>query len=297
MEEFDLLQEKISLRGYKWIVKDSDYIVIIIHGLAEHAKRYGRFARALNDANISAISMDLRGHGESIDDGLGYFVKKDGVKTVLNDISSLYHYTSKTYKDKKIILFGHSMGSIFARCIMQTTNDKYEKYILSGVTINKPVLRDIAPYLSGFMTIFGEKKGSKFLDSLSFGSYNKAIESPRTSFDWLSRDEAEVDKYIEDKKCGFAATARMFKEVSKAILFSLKDENINNMDKDIPIFIISGALDPAGSNGYDAKYIYDSYKNAGLNVEYKIYDDARHELLNETNRDEVTKDIIDFINA
>ena len=292
MKTFKLENQGTTLTCYEWSVENPAKQMIIVHGLAEHAVRYNDLAQYLNSKRISVFSMDLRGHGQSIEDGLGTFYKKNGWQLVVDDISKLYEHVKSQKPELDIILFGHSMGSIFARAVLQKTNDVYKKCILSGVTISKPGLRDVAPVIS---SLFPSQKPAKMLDDMTFGDYNKPFAPNRTKFDWLSRDEAQVDKYIEDDKCGFVATGSMFKDVSNVLLYTLKDKNIKAMPEKTPIFIISGEQDPCGSFGYDAKFLKESYENVGLKAEYKIYKDARHELVNETNHKEVYEDISSFV--
>lgn len=292
MKDFILENHGTKLTCYEWRVANPKKVVMIIHGLAEHAVRYDDFAKQLNNKNLSVYSIDLRGHGRSTEDGIGVFHKSSGWEIVVDDISKLYSYVVKQNPDTPIVLFGHSMGSIFSRAVLQKTDDKYEKCVLSGVTISKPGLRDIAPFMA---SLFPKHKPAKLLDNLTFGDFNKAFVPNRTKFDWLSRDEAQVDKYVEDEKCGFVASGSMFKAVASALLFTLKENNIKSMPKETPIFIISGDRDPAGSFGYDAKYLSDTYKKAGLLVRYKLYNDARHEILNEVNKHEIYDDIKEFV--
>jgi len=292
MKDFILENQGTKLTCYEWSVANPEKVVMIIHGLAEHAVRYDDFAKHLNSKNLGVYSMDLRGHGRSIDDGLGVFRKKNGWEMVVDDISKLYAHIKKKNPDKPIVLFGHSMGSIFSRAILQKTSDEYEKCVLSGVTVSKPGLRDVAPFMA---SLFPSQKPAKLLDNMTFGDFNKAFTPNRTKFDWLSRDEAQVDKYVQDEKCGFVASGSMFKDVAGVLLYTLKDSNIKAMPKETPIFIISGDKDPAGNFGYDAKFLADSYTDAGLVVRYKLYEDARHEILNETNNQEVYNDVSDFV--
>ncbi len=292
MKEFKLQNQGTTLACYEWSVDNPKKQLIIIHGLAEHAVRYDNFAKYLNKEGINVYSMDLRGHGQSIEDGLGIFHKKNGWHVVIDDIAKLNEYVKSQHPQLEIILFGHSMGSIFARAFLQMSEKIHEKCILSGVTVSKPGLRDIAPFMA---SLFPGDKPAKLLNDLTFGDFNKAFIPSRTDFDWLSRDEVQVDKYVNDEKCGYIPTGSMFKDVASVLLYTLKDKNINEMPKETPIFIISGEKDPAGSFGCDAKYLTESYTNAGLTVNYKIYEDARHELINEINNKDVYKDILDFI--
>ena len=286
----------VDLGGYEWPQKSPKAVVVIVHGMAEHAARYDRFAGELNKNGYAAIAVDLRGHGLSIQDGIkGYFASKDGWRVVQRDIAALVNEAKKRYPNVPVVLFGHSMGSIFARIFMMDAGNQIDACILSGVTINKKGLRDVAPYVAALFSLSGAKKPSKALDAMSFGAFNKPFEPAKTPFDWLSRDEDEVHKYVDDELCGFVCTPSLFGDVSKAILYTLKEENVAKIPKDLKVYIMSGAKDPVGSEGYDAHYLQDSYEKAGIAVECKVYEDARHELLNEINRDDVTCDIINFL--
>ena len=174
MRTFNLTNKDDSLTCYEWIADSPKKQMIIIHGLAEHAQRYNDFANYLSKNGINVFSMDLRGHGQTTPDGLGVFSKSAGWKTVIDDISMLYSYVKDLNPELKIILFGHSMGSIFARAVLQRTDDIYEKCILSGVTVSKPVLRDVAPFLS---SLFPKKKAGKSAGRLNIWRLQQSIQT------------------------------------------------------------------------------------------------------------------------
>ncbi len=289
-------KDGVKLSGYKWPLDNPKAVITIVHGMAEHSARYEGFAKVLNDNGYAVFALDLRGHGKSVQDGLmGYFARKNGWKKVLEDIKGLADLAKEAYPGAPSVLFGHSMGSIFARVFMVDYGKQIDACIMSGVTISQKGLRDVAPIMTKIFSLFGARKPSKILDSMSFGSFNKQFEPARTQFDWLSCDRAQVDKYIEDELCGFICTAPLFNDVASAILYTLKEKNINRIPKSLKVLILSGGKDPVGSNGYDAKYLYDSYTGAGISAEYKIYENSRHELLNEINKEEVESDIIAYL--
>jgi alpha-beta hydrolase superfamily lysophospholipase len=291
--------DETRLRCYEWPAENARAAVVIVHGMAEHAIRYGRFAKALNDAGIAAVSMDLRGHGAtaSVEDK-GWFAKSDGWKRVLADIRQLTGWAAEKYEGRPVILFGHSMGSIFARAALASFGGMYRAAVLSGVTVDEPGRRNIAPAIAGAVSALqGSKRPSAVLDNLTFGAYNKRFAPARTRFDWLSRDQKEVDKYVLDGNCGFICTGSMFVDVSRVLLETLKPRSVAKIPKDVPILIMSGAEDPVGGFGAAASYLERQYGQAGLDVTVRRYEGARHELLNETNRDEVTKDLLEFING
>jgi alpha-beta hydrolase superfamily lysophospholipase len=289
-------QDGAKLIGYLWRRESPKAVVAIVHGLAEYCLRYDEFAGFLNANGYAAISIDLRGHGETAENGmLGHFADKNGDKLVTGDVKSVVDRAKREYPRVPVILFAHSMGATFGKAAMIKFGDEFEACILSGDTLNKEGLREIAPAFTWVLSLFGRRKPSKTLSSMTFGMYNSSFEPARTKFDWLSRDPNEVDKYVDDKLCGFDGTPALYHDVAKTILFTLSQKNIDKIPKDMKIFIISGAKDPCGSDGKDIKLLYDKFKKAGLDAQCKLYDDARHELLNETNRAEVMGDILNFL--
>jgi alpha-beta hydrolase superfamily lysophospholipase len=286
-----------NLCCYEWPAENARAAVVILHGMAEHAARYGRFAAALNGAGIAAVAMDLRGHGKTAASGTkGWFAEKDGWRLVLEDIRQLSLWAREKYAGRPLVLFGHSMGSVFAGVAQSVYGEMYRASVLSGVNADIPVRRNVAPYIAKIISALqGRRNPSPMLDNLTFGSYNRRFKPARTKFDWLSRDVAEVDKFLSDENCGFISTGAMFADVSRALLESLKKTNISRIPKSLPVFIVSGAEDPAGMNGRAAAFFEKRYRAAGLDVTAKVYEKTRHEPLNETNRDEVTADILGFI--
>jgi alpha-beta hydrolase superfamily lysophospholipase len=143
----------------------------------------------------------------------------------------------------------------------------------------------------------GKRARSELLNKLSFGSYNKAFKPNRTEFDWLSRDEKEVDKYIEDPYCGEVATAGFFYDMISGVKQLDKPERISQIPKDLPIFLFSGDQDPVGNNTKGVRTAYQNLKKAGIkDISYKLYKDGRHEMLNEINKEEVYRDVIQWLN-
>ncbi len=288
--------DSTHLSCYEWPVENARATVVMLHGLAEHAARYGRFAAALNEAGFSALSMDLRGHGQSANGRQGWFAAKDGWLVVLEDIRRLAAWARDNEPGKPLVLFGHSLGSVFAQAALQRFGGLFQAAVLSGVSVDVPLRRNIAPLIARVMgALRGMGNPSPVLDGLTFGAYNKQFEPARTKFDWLSRDTGEVDKYVADPACGFVCTGSLFVDVSRLLLDILKPARVAGMPKDVPMLIISGAKDPVGLGGQTAAFLEKRYRTAGLDVAAKVYPEARHELLNEMNREEVTGDIIMFI--
>ncbi len=287
-----------SLACYEWPVDNPRAVVLIVHGMAEHAARYGRFAQALGDRGFAAVAMDLRGHGRTAAGAAkGFFAAKAGWQTVLGDLQQLTRWAQTRY-DRPVLLLGHSMGSIFARLMLQGFGESFRAAALSGVTVDKPIRRDMAPLLTGLMcALQGPATPSKLLDDMVFGVWHKPFRAERPTFGWLSRDRAETQAYVDDPDCGFVCTASLFRDVAQALLRTLRADQVARMPRAVPVLLLSGSCDPAGEYGAAARELRRQYERAGLAVTCHVYEDARHELLNDTCRDEVTRDILDFFDT
>ena len=280
--------------------KEIRAILQISHGMVEYVERYDGFAKKLNEDGILVIGNDHLGHGltASGDADLGYF--GDGKsRTVVDDLYEVTKYAKKEYPDKPYFLFGHSMGSFMARRYIMTYGDKISGAIIAGTgTIKKSVL-SLAGFVSGFLKLFrGERHRSVFLTNLSFSGYLSKIPNPRTSNDWLTRDEAVVDKYNSDKYCTYVFTINGYQTLFDALRYIQDEKNIKKIPKELPVYVISGKDDPVGDYGKGVELVYESYKDAGLkDITMKLYDGARHELTNETNKEEVFDDVKAWLEA
>lgn len=292
--------EGYSLFTYLWEPDDNmtkKGIIQVIHGLAEHAKRYERFAKEATDKGFIVVADDHRGHGKTAknDEELGYLGEKNGFQMMVEDEYILTKLMKEKYPSMPYFILGHSMGSFILQRYIEEYGKELNGAILSGSAGPNPMLLYPGKFIARIaMLINGPKKKSKFLNNLSFGSYNSAFKPNRTDFDWLSRDEKEVDKYIEDKCCGFVCSTSLYYFLTKGMIEMHKKHNLNLIPKSLPIIILSGSKDPVGAK--TVPNLYKIYLKLGLtDVELKIYDNARHEILNEINREEVTRDIIGWI--
>lgn len=274
-------------------------IVQIAHGIAEHSARYDGFASYLADNGFVVYTNDHLGHGRSINDDseLGFFADNGGWEIAVEDMRKLSDIASSEYPGIPHFLFGHSMGSFLARTYIIYFRSGLDGVILSG-TGQQPKALVLGGKLLSSMEI--KKKGSKFksemLNNIAFGKYNDGFDTPRTISDWISRDEAEVDKYIEDPLCGYIPSAGLFHDMMCGIEFITKPRNVQRMNKSLPVYFMSGDADPVGENGKGVLRAYKSFLNAGMkDVAVKLYHGGRHEMLNELNREEVYKDILNWI--
>lgn len=274
-----------------WEVNNPSSMVVISHGMAEHPKRYDALAKYLNDNGISVYAIYHIGHGEYATK-LGHMGKNEFDQCVDN----INYLIESIKKDVKVFLLGHSMGSFISQLYISKYNN-IDGLILSGSN-NSTVLFKMGSVVSSLICAFSkdDSVASPFLDNLSFGSFNNMIKDPKTKFDWLSRDEKEVQKYIDDPYCGFVCSKGFFKNLTKGTATMANKNKIKNINKELPILILGGSNDPVSSNGKGLKKLYEQYKKLNIkNVSLKIYDGARHEIYNEINKEEVYNDTLEFI--
>ena len=275
-------------------------VVQIAHGIAEHIDRYRPFMEFLADNGFVVAGNDHLGHGKSIrvPEEQGFFAEKDGWWRVVDDMDKLHDIMFNEYPELPYVLFGHSMGSFLTRTYLIKHPDKYDGVILSGTGHQSPALvlggnaaASVMAKLNGAM---GD--GAK-LDSLAFGTYLNKIENPRTKFDWLSRDTEQVDKYIADPLCGFVGKIGLYRDMMQGIKFITDKKNIAQMNKEKPVYFMSGDGDPVGDYGKGVERAYKAFCDAGLHdVFMRLYPGGRHEMLNETNKEQVYQDILSWLN-
>lgn len=274
-------------------------VIQIAHGIAEHIDRYRDFMEYLAGNGFVVAGDDHLGHGKTMtgEEDKGQFSDKDGWNCVVKDLVSLHDLMVTEYPGINYIVFGHSMGSFLMRTYIADYPSKYDMAIISG-TGHQGKLLVTAGNIIAQNTI--KKKGydsdGTSLNNLSMGGYQKRIKNPRTDCDWLSRDEAQVDKYVADETCGFTAKAGLYADMLKGVKYVTDMNNIRKIRKDKPVLFISGDMDPVGEYGKGVKKAYGCFKKAGIaDVTMKLYPEGRHEMLNELNKDEVYKDILDWI--
>ncbi len=274
-------------------------VVQIEHGIAEHINRYDDFARFLAEHGFVAVGDDHLGHGQSVTDeaDLGFFAEEDGWSYVVKDMDKLRDLMRSEYPTLPYIFFGHSMGSFLTRSYLIRYPDKYDAAILSGTGQQSPALV-YAGLAAAQLSVKakGPRADGQQLNDLAFGSYCKRIPDARTPFDWLSRDPARVDQYISDPRCGFVAKVSLYRDMMSGIRFMGSQKNLLMMNKDAPIYFMSGKEDPVGDYGAGVDKAYKAFCKAGLkDVTIRLYPGGRHEMLNEINRDEVFQDILGWL--
>jgi alpha-beta hydrolase superfamily lysophospholipase len=272
-------------------------VVMLSHGMAEHSGRYARLAQALCDAGYALYALDQRGHGRTADEGtLGLFAEKDGWNKVVGDLASLNQHIGQQQPGLPIILLGHSMGSYIAQAYLLHHSASLDAAILSGSNFQPVALYRAARLIARIERARQGVRGrSALIDFLSFGSFNKAFKPNRTAFDWLSRDPVEVDQYINDPLCGFRCTNQLWVDLLGGLQQISKASNLAQIDPGLPILVIGGECDPV-SEGKRLNSLAHALREAGCqHLQLNIYPQARHEVFNETNREEVTADVLKWL--
>ncbi|MDR1073164.1 MAG: lysophospholipase [Treponema sp.] len=282
-------------------------VLHIVHGMAEHGERYKRLAERLVAEGIEVWVVDMRGHGKTADISvndpgngglLGHCADENAVALVTSDIDDINNAIIKEYSGTPLFLLGHSWGSFLVQNYIETYSDTpLAGCILSGtrgpdgllIAASKPVMSLIAAFR-------GSRARSKLAHALAIGPYNSPFRPNRTAVDWLSRDEREVDAYVADELSGNMSSAGFFRDLAILLNKIHKKDALSNIKRDLPIYIFCGSADPVGDMGKSPMALAGAYRNLGIqDLEFALYPDARHETLNETNREEVAGNLASWL--
>lgn len=272
-------------------------IIQICHGMCEYIGRYHRFMEDMANDGFIVAGHDHLGHGDSSSkENYGYFGAKDGYKNLVEDLHQMTTLVKQEFGPLPYFLFGHSMGSFITRLYLSKFSYELNGVIICGTGGPNPMSKMGTVIANMVGRIKGPFYRSSMLDHMAFGSFNKKFSPCRTSKDWLTRDEKIVDKYLSDPKCMFLFTANGFRDLTT--LSSLANDSAwyESLDPDLPMLLISGDMDPVGNYGKGVESVFQHLQKAGIkNVSMHLYHDARHELLNETNYQEVFSDLSQWI--
>jgi alpha-beta hydrolase superfamily lysophospholipase len=294
---------KDNEKGYalQWIPKgEIKGLLIINHGMAEHIARYNDFALFMNEQGFAVYGEDHRGHGQRVGESeqIGYFATQDGWLKVLSDIGCLVDLVKKEYPGVPLFMLGHSMGSFLTRDYMCSRGNELSGVILSGTGYTGALIIKIFKFLARYeIRTYGDRHVSTMLEKLSIGSFNKNFEPARTPFDWLSRDQEQVDLYAADPLCGFTCTSSFYADLALGLGRIIDRTHLAGTPKDLPLFFYSGDQDPVGGKlGRDVKKVADLYRSLGSSsVEVELNPGGRHESLNELDRENVYNRFYRFI--
>ena len=284
---------------YKWAPEAGKpkAAVQIVHGAAEHALRYERFAQFLNKAGYVVYGDDHRGHGKTAGDlSRAGIAGEDGWNGMVKDERQLSEIIKKENPGLPLFLFGHSMGSFIAQQYIECWGGELKGVVLSGSTGLTLIPSEALPFLE--QAAAGEAR-DKVSDAAAglFAALNAPFEPAKTPFDWLSRDPVEVQKYVDDPWCGFPFTNGLTLDMGRGTVAMLDPQNQAQIPKNLPVLLMSGELDPVGANN-SVKALEKSYRDQGIkDVQVILYPEGRHESLNEINRDDVHQDVTGWIDA
>ena len=279
---------------------DIKAVLQIAHGMAEHLERYEAFADELCKNGVAVYINDHLGHGLSVaaKSELGYFGEKDGWKHFVEDCHKLMEIAKSENPGKPYVFFGHSMGSFVARAFSSKYADEIDGAVYCGTAGPNPAAGAGMAVANLIIKLKGDHYKSKLIDKMAFGTYNSKFEK-RTAFDWLSRDNFQVDKYIADEYCGFLFTTAGYRDLFSLLAYVSSKEWFETLSKKLPVLIISGAMDPVCNYSKGIDQVCNMLKSAGkTNVKAILYPDARHEILNESACfDTVCKDVLAFVDS
>lgn len=297
--------EKTAVHAVKWTPDSGEYkaILQITHGMVEFIERYADFAEFLTKNGYMVVGHDHIGHGQSVatKEDWGYFCEGNPSDTVIEDIHKLRTMIQAENPGVPYFLLGHSMGSFMLRKYLAFHNENLRGAIIMGTGFIPENLTNLALKLTAVVAkLRGSRHRSKLIQSLAFGADYKGFdmtgEKPEDS--WLTKDVAIVNQYYNEPRCTYMFTVNGYKGLFEAVNFSCNPKNAARIPKKLPLFIVSGKQDPVGGLGKGVKDVYEMYKTAGLaDLTYKLYENDRHEILNETDRQVVYSDLLAWMNV
>jgi alpha-beta hydrolase superfamily lysophospholipase len=269
----------------------------IVHGMTEYIDRYDHLLAFLAENGYVAFGFDNLGHGKTAKDEkeLGFIAHKNGWKYLVHDCFAFSNAVKQLYPDKDIILMGHSMGSFIARLTAEYKPQFYKKLIICGTSGANPLSKIGLAFAKFKRLINGEKHISKTILNLAFGAYNKRF-SGETQYEWLTKDREIINKYISDPFCTFKFTISAMIDLMTLLDACNNKKWYSGINKTMPILLISGEEDPVGNYGKGVTEVYNKLTEAGANTTLKLYKNCRHEIHNDSCKDEMFNDILAFLN-
>jgi alpha-beta hydrolase superfamily lysophospholipase len=273
-------------------------VLQIIHGMAEHSARYARLAQRLTEAGFAVYAHDLPGHGPQTDPELrGHFADRRGWRVALSSIRDVQRVAQREHPGRPLFMLGHSMGSFLLQHYVADSGGTLAGAIFSATSADLGALRKVGLALIRVeAAIYGVRHPSAIGEALSFKAFNSKFKPARTKFDWLSRDPAEVDRYVADPHCGFRVSTGLWIDLLDAGGKLAAPVRLRRIPKTLPVLIIAGEDDPVSGGARGPASLERNYQQVGLrDVKVKVYPGARHELFNDTCRDEVTADLVRWL--
>ncbi|QNR68772.1 alpha/beta hydrolase [Paenibacillus peoriae] len=289
-----------ELFAYRWLPDQNlpiKGIVQISHGMCETSYRYIRLAEKLTACGYGVYANDHIGHGRTAGDPdkLG-MPGANAFNRMANGMLELGEIAAKEFPDQSRFLLGHSMGSFLTQKIMYDDRQAYHGFILSGTNGRRGLLKLGEQVALLQAKLQGMDHRSMLLNAMVFGGFNRAFRPVRTAFDWLSRDPEEVDQFLHDPLCGAICTTGFFLDFFRLLQEIHWPSSLKHINPKLPVYIFAGDRDPVGLFGKGVLSLVEMYRSLELqDIEYRLYPDGRHEMLHETNREEVMSDIVDWL--
>jgi alpha-beta hydrolase superfamily lysophospholipase len=296
---------KTAVHAVKWAPDNGEYhaILQISHGMVEFIERYMPFAEFLTTKGYMVVGHDHIGHGQSVasESDWGYFCEGKPSDILIEDMHKLRTMIQEDNPDTPYFMLGHSMGSFMLRKYLTVYNDKLRGAIIMGTSFVPEKRAGLALNIASvFSKIRGPKYRSKFVQSLAYGADYKGFDvtGKKPEDSWLTKDVEVVKAYYKEPRCTYMFTVNGYKGLFEAVKFSCTPENAALIPKKLPLFIVSGSNDPVGGLGKGVKDVYYMYQSAGmLDLTYKLYENDRHEILNETDKQVVYEDLLAWMNV
>lgn len=286
-----------TLYVYHWPSSSPRGIVQISHGAAEHAARYRWTAQKLNEAGYTVYANDHRGHGLTGEHGeMGHFADDNGWNKLVDDLYQLNQHIRRRHPNIPLVLLGHSMGSFLTQQYLIEHGSSIDAVVLSGTTVADGYAQ-LEPLLEQELAELGRRAESKLMKQLTRSQMSESIADARTDFDWLSRDADQVAAYIADPLCGIELRVGSIVDMISAMQITNDPQQLKRIPADIPMYILAGTMDPLNNNLEALHLLIERYKEAGLTqISSRFYEDGRHEMFNEVNREEVLADLLAWLN-
>jgi len=290
-----------NIHLHKWLPTNNkpSKLLLLVHGAVEHGKRYDSFAKKLTEQGFIVIAPDHRGHGlTALEDGIfSHFGDFNGFMSVVNDLDEILTNLKLEYPDLPRAIFGHSLGSFLVRKFISIRGNEFKAAIISATSWGNSVEIYGGLFLSKIWSLFTNKnKPNKFYNDFLWSTINAEIKGRKGTLDFINSDDNEVRKYQEDQLNGNIMSIEFGEQLSKALLIVREDKIFENTSDDLNIYIASGLDDPLANKGKDINKIASKYREFGSkNVTVKLYPKARHEILNEVNKDEIIKEMFEWL--
>ena len=287
---------KTQIHAIEWIPEEQPRAIFqMCHGMAEYIDRYNDFAEFLSLNGYYVVGHDHLGHGKSIrsTEQLGFFDEKNGNEYVIADIHKLRVQTEKKYPNLPYFIMGHSMGSFLVRQYIGIYGAGLSGAIVMGTGEQPTSLLKAGRTLCRLLALLhGWDWHSQLVDGMVAGGYEKHFADEPDGSNWLSRNPENVRKYRNDPMCGFMFTVNAYYHMFSGMIKMNQQEKEGKISKKLPVLFIAGKEDPVGNYGKSVENVYKKYKQCGMqDVKLKLYENDRHEILNELDREQVFIDI------